>query len=37
MAIKEHGVKSPAEADLVVLEVDGNITVLSKEYSHKNG
>ena len=35
MAIREHGVKNTEEADLVVLEVDGNITVLSKDYSHK--
>lgn len=36
MAIREHGVKDISEADLVVLEVDGNITVLSKDYSHKS-
>jgi uncharacterized membrane protein YcaP (DUF421 family) len=35
MAVREHGVKSIAEADLVVLEVDGNVTVLSADYSHK--
>lgn len=35
MAVREHGVKDISEADLVVLEVDGNITVLSKDYSHK--
>ena len=35
MAVREHGVKSIAEADLVVLEVDGNVTVLSSDYSHK--
>lgn len=35
MAVREHGVKEISEADLVVLEVDGNITVLSKDYSHK--
>ena len=35
MAVREHGVKNISDADLVVLEVDGNITVLSKEYSHK--
>ena len=35
MTIREHGVNSIAEANLVVLEVDGNISVLSKDYSHK--
>ena len=35
MAVREHGVKDISEADLVVLEVDGNITVLSKNYSFK--
>ena len=35
MAVREHGVKDISEADLVVVEVDGNITVLSKDYSHK--
>ena len=35
MAVREHGVKDIGEADLIVLEVDGNITVLSKNYSHK--
>ncbi|HEX3023620.1 MAG TPA: YetF domain-containing protein [Chitinophagaceae bacterium] len=35
MAVREHGVKDITEADLVVLEVDGNVTVLSHDYSHK--
>ena len=35
MAVREHGVDSIKDADLVVLEVDGNITVLSNDYSHK--
>jgi len=35
MAVREHGVKNISEADLVILEVDGNITVLSSDYSHK--
>jgi uncharacterized membrane protein YcaP (DUF421 family) len=35
MAVREHGVKSIKEADLVILEVDGNITVLSSDYSNK--
>jgi uncharacterized membrane protein YcaP (DUF421 family) len=33
--IREHGVKEIKDVDLAVLEVDGNISVLSKEYSHK--
>jgi uncharacterized membrane protein YcaP (DUF421 family) len=36
MAVREHGVKDIKDADLVVLEVDGNITVLSKDYTHKS-
>lgn len=35
MAVREHGVTNISEADLVVLEVDGNVTVLSSDYSHK--
>ncbi len=35
MAVREHGVKGIHEADLVILEVDGNVTVLSSDYSHK--
>ena len=35
MSVREHGVASIKEADLVILEVDGNITVLSHDYSHK--
>lgn len=35
MSIREHGVKDVKDADLVVLEVDGNITVLSKDFGHK--
>ena len=35
MAVREHGVNSIREADLVILEVDGNVTVLSSDYSHK--
>jgi uncharacterized membrane protein YcaP (DUF421 family) len=35
MAVREHGVSSIEEANLVVLEVDGNVTVLSSDYSHK--
>jgi uncharacterized membrane protein YcaP (DUF421 family) len=35
MAVREHGVKDISEANLVVLEVDGNITVLSKDFSQR--
>lgn len=34
-AIREHGVSSIAEVDLAVLEIDGSISVLSNEFSHK--
>lgn len=34
-AIREHGVYSIEEVDLAVLEVDGNISVLSNEFRHK--
>ena len=34
-AVREHGVKSVAEVDLAVLEVDGNISVLSDQYHKK--
>ena len=33
--VREHGVKSIEEVDLVVLEVDGNISVLSENYQKK--
>lgn len=33
--IREHGVKNIGDVDLAILEVDGNISVLSKDYSHK--
>lgn len=33
-AIREHGVSKIEEVDLAVLEVDGNISVLSGEFSH---
>jgi uncharacterized membrane protein YcaP (DUF421 family) len=35
MAVREHGVSCIDETDLVILEVDGNITVLSNDYTHK--
>ena len=34
-AIREHGVKSVKEVDMAILEVDGNISVLSKNFSRK--
>jgi uncharacterized membrane protein YcaP (DUF421 family) len=34
-AVREHGVASPQEVDLAILEVDGNISVLSHEYQHR--
>ena len=33
--LREHGVDSIAAVDLAVLEVDGNISVLSDDYRHK--
>lgn len=33
--IREHGVSTIAEVDLAILEIDGNISVLSHEYKHK--
>ncbi len=35
-SIREHGVASISKVDLAVLEVDGNISILSKDYSHKS-
>ena len=34
-ALREHGLSRIEEVDLAVLEVDGNISVLSDEYKHK--
>lgn len=34
-AIREHGVSTIAEVDLAVLEVDGNISVLSNEFNRR--
>jgi len=33
--VREHGVRNIQEVDLAVLEADGNISVLSENYSHK--
>jgi uncharacterized membrane protein YcaP (DUF421 family) len=35
-AIREHGVSEIAEVDLAVLEVDGNISILSNEFKQKS-
>jgi uncharacterized membrane protein YcaP (DUF421 family) len=35
-AVREHGVASIAEVDLAVLEVDGNISVLSNDYKKRS-
>lgn len=35
-AIREHGVASVAEVDLAILEVDGNISVLSHEFKKQS-
>ena len=35
-AVREHGVSSIAEVDLAILEVDGNISVLSHEFNKKS-
>jgi len=34
-AVREHGVSSVSEVDLAILEVDGNVSVLSNEYQKK--
>lgn len=34
-AIREHGVATVEEVDLAVLEMDGNISVLSNEFQHR--
>ena len=35
MAIREHGVKSIRDVDLAILEVDGNVSILSEGYKQK--
>ncbi len=35
-AVREHGVEKIAEVDLAVLEVDGNISILSENYHRKS-
>jgi uncharacterized membrane protein YcaP (DUF421 family) len=34
-AIREHGVPAIGDVDLAVLEVDGNISVISDNFSHQ--
>jgi len=34
-AVREHGVKSTKDVDLAILEVDGNISVLSHDFTKK--
>ena len=34
-AVREHGVSSVKEVDLAIMEVDGNISVLSDKYQNK--
>lgn len=35
-AVREHGVSSVGEVDLAILEVDGNISILSDEFRRKS-
>lgn len=35
-AVREHGVETISEVDLAVLEVDGNISILSENYHRKS-
>jgi len=34
-AVREHGVSEIREVDLAVLEIDGNISIISDEYKHR--
>jgi uncharacterized membrane protein YcaP (DUF421 family) len=34
-AIREHGVAKVADVELAILEVDGNISIISNNYSHR--
>lgn len=34
-AVREHGVQNIEDVDLAILEVDGNISILSDQYTHK--
>lgn len=35
-AVREHGVEKISEVDLAILEVDGNISVMSKDFQHQS-
>ena len=35
-AVREHGVENIRDVDLAVFEVDGNISVLSHNYTHRS-
>jgi uncharacterized membrane protein YcaP (DUF421 family) len=34
-AVREHGVAEIREVDLAVLEIDGNISIISNDYKHR--
>jgi uncharacterized membrane protein YcaP (DUF421 family) len=34
--IREHGVKDVSDVDLAILEIDGNISILSHNYEHRS-
>jgi len=34
-AVREHGVSEIREVDMAVLEIDGNISIISNEYKHR--
>jgi uncharacterized membrane protein YcaP (DUF421 family) len=34
-AVREHGVSEIREVDLAILEIDGNISIISNEYKHR--
>lgn len=34
-SVREHGIEKVEEVDLAILEVDGNISVMSKDYTHR--
>ena len=35
-AVREHGIEKISEVDLAILEVDGNISVMSKDFQHQS-
>jgi len=34
-AVREHGVEKVSEVDLAILEIDGNISVMSEKFKHR--